>query len=76
LDELLHSAQNTRQRGVLPASAFVPTVDWLLLQEQQLYAEARAHHFDDITEATYWQRSRLKFPTSIDQEHDSDHWGQ
>jgi hypothetical protein len=73
LDDLLHRAQDARQRGDLPASAYVPTVDWLFLEEQQLYDEARAHHFDDITEATYWQRSRLKFPSSIDQEHDALH---
>ncbi len=76
LDELLHSAQDARQRGVLPASAYAPAVDWLFAQEQQLYADARAHDFQDITEATYWQRSRLKFPSSIDQEHDALHPGQ
>ena len=73
LDELLHSAQDARQRGVLPTSAYVPTVDWLFAQEQQLYIDARAHHFEDVTEATYWQRSRLKFPSSIDQQHDAVH---
>lgn len=73
LDDLLHRAQDARQSGALPASAYVPTVDWLFVQEEQLYAEARAHHFEDITEGTYWQRSRLKFPSSIDQEHDALH---
>jgi hypothetical protein len=73
LDELLHSAQDARQHGALPASAYAPTVDWLFAEEQQLYADVRAHHFQDITEATYWQRSRLKFPSSIDQEHDALH---
>ena len=71
LDDLLRSAQGARQKGTLPAAAYPSAVDWLFAQEQQLYAEARAHHFQDITEATYWQRSRLKFPSSIDQEHDS-----
>jgi hypothetical protein len=70
LDDLLHSAQDARQRGALPISAYLPAVEWLFAQEQQLYTEARAHHFEDITEATYWQRSRLKFPSVIDQEHD------
>ena len=45
LDELLHSAQDARQRGALPASAYAPAVDWLFAQEQQLYADARAHRF-------------------------------
>jgi hypothetical protein len=71
LDNLLHSAQEAQQRGALPASAYRPAVDWLFAQEQELYNEARAYHFEDITEATYWQRSRLKFPSSIDQEHDA-----
>jgi hypothetical protein len=72
----LHSPQDARQRGVLPASAYAPAVDWLFVQEQQLYVEARAHHFQDITEATYWQRSRLKFRSGIDQEHDALRAGQ
>jgi hypothetical protein len=73
LDNLLRSAQEAQQRGALPASAYRPAVDWLFAQEQELYSEARAHHFEDITEATYWQRSRLKFPTRLDQEHDALH---
>jgi hypothetical protein len=73
LDDLLHRAHDARPRGALPAAAYAPTVDWLFLQGQQLYHEARAHYFEDITEATYWQRSRLKFPNSIDQEHDALH---
>ncbi len=73
LDDLLRSAQDARQQGTLPASAYLSTVDWLFSQEQRLYTEARAHHFEEITEGTYWQRSRLKFPSSIDQEHDALH---
>ena len=70
LDDLLHRAQDALRRDQLPASAYALTVDWLFAQEQELYTEARAHQFEDITEATFWQRSRLKFPSSIDQEHE------
>lgn len=73
LDDLLRSAQNVWQQDALPASAYLSTVDWLFALEQRLYTEARAHHFEEITEVTYWQRSRLKFPSSIDQEQDALH---
>jgi hypothetical protein len=73
LDNLLRRAQDARHNGTLPASAYAPAVDWLFAEEQQLYAQARAHRFQDITEATYWQRSRLKFPSGIDQEHNAIH---
>ena len=42
LDNLLHSAQDAQRRGELPSSAYHSTVDWLFLQEQELYPEARS----------------------------------
>jgi len=40
----------------------------MFAQEQELYCERRARHVGDITEATSWQRSWVKFARSIDAE--------
>lgn len=36
-------------------------------EEARLFAEVRAHRFEDLTESNYWHRGRLKFPGAIEQ---------
>jgi hypothetical protein len=71
LDQLVESAKAAVKAGKLPREAYAPLVEWLYEQQGKLYDEVRAHRFTDITEVTYWQRSRLKFPSVIDQERDA-----
>jgi hypothetical protein len=67
LDELLRSARTALEEKKLNRPAYAAIVEWLSAMQGRLYDEARAHHFTDITEGTYWQRSRLKFPSIIDE---------
>ncbi len=71
LDELLANAKASVSSGRIPQAGYPAIVEWLYEMQSRLYDEVRAHAFTDITEVTYWQRSRLKFPSAIDQEREA-----
>ncbi len=71
LDELLASAKASIASRKIPQAVYPAVVEWLYEMQSKLYEEVRAHSFADIAEGTYWRRSRLKFPSAIDQEREA-----
>lgn len=68
LTELFVSAKAARANNELSEDSFRALLQWLRNQEKKLFSEARSHKFRDITEHNYWLRSKLKFPSTIQQE--------
>lgn len=71
LDELLASAKASVSSGKFPQANYPAIVELFYEMQSKLYEEVRAHTFTDIIEGTHWQRSRLKFPSTIDQEREA-----
>ncbi len=67
------SADYAALKAKLAAGAIEPVHYLVVLKnlrqrELDLFQQARAHTFTDITEHNYWHRGRLKFPSPIEQE--------
>jgi uncharacterized protein len=68
IDDLFERAKAARASGQLNAAAFGAVVRWLREQELAVHAEAKLRTFADPATDHYWHRSRLKFPTLVEQE--------
>lgn len=68
IDDLFERAKAARDSGQLDTVAFVAILRWLRDQELAVHAEARLRTFADPAMSNYWHRSRLKFPTRVEQE--------
>jgi hypothetical protein len=68
IDGLLARAKAARGSGQLDAAAFTAVVRWLRDEELVVHAEAQLRTFADPAMHNYWHRSRLKFPTLVEQE--------
>lgn len=63
--EKLH---NDYQHGKVSREEYLRDLQELRERELQLFHDVKKHKFRDITEANYWYRGRLKFPSMIEQE--------
>jgi uncharacterized protein len=68
IDDLFERAKAARDSGQFNAVAFGAVVRWLRDQELAVHAEAKLRTFADPAMSNYWHRSRLKFPTLVEQE--------
>lgn len=68
IDALFARAGKLRTSGKLTADSYLAALDLLRAEELEIHRQAAAHSFKDITESNYWHRSRLKFPSSLEQE--------
>jgi hypothetical protein len=68
IDDLFERAKAARDSGQFNAAAFGAIVRWLREHELAVHAEARLRTFADPAMSDYWHRSRLKFPTLVEQE--------
>jgi hypothetical protein len=68
VDALFRRAKAARTSQDITFSAYSAIVGLLRAEETGISEEARAHQFKDMTEGTYWQRGRLKFPSSLQTE--------
>ena len=66
--DLFERAKAARDSGQFTAVAVGAVVRWLRDQELAVHAEARLRTFADPAMSNYWHRSRLKFPTLVEQE--------
>jgi hypothetical protein len=68
-DASIQSAFNevVRQKhhGFLSMKQYSASVKKLRKKELKLFSDVRKHEFNDIAEANYWHRSRLKFPSTL-----------
>ena len=68
VDSLFQRAQESHAKGKLSSSEYRSLLMLLRDEERSIYQSVRNYHFNDITEGNYWIRSRLKFPSRLDQE--------
>jgi hypothetical protein len=68
VDALFRRAKAARTSQAITFSAYGAILGLLRAEETGISEEARAHQFKDITEGTYWQRGRFKFPSSLQME--------
>lgn len=68
---LMFSFESLRKQylaGGLPQEAYIFELRKLREKESELFEDARKCEFKDPQKENYWKRSRLKFPSRIQQE--------
>jgi len=65
VDELFLRARKNRAEQSISYSTYIAIVNLLREEELSIFSQAAKHSFRDETEANYWHRSRLKFPSSL-----------
>jgi hypothetical protein len=68
VDSVFRRAKAARTQRKIDYSAYTSIVGLLRAEEVTIYAEAKAHPFQDLAESNYWRRGRLKFPSSLETE--------
>lgn len=68
IDALFQRAGKARTAKKMPAATHMAVLELLREEEVEIYRQAAAHPFKDITESNHWHRGRLKFPSMLEQE--------
>jgi 5-methylcytosine-specific restriction endonuclease McrBC regulatory subunit McrC len=65
VNELFLRSRNARVQRSIPLAVYTAMVDLLFEEEKSIFSRAAKHNYTDITEANYWHRGQLKFPSRL-----------
>jgi len=68
VDAVFQRARKARAARGVSLAEYAAVVGLLREEELAIFEAAGAHSFQDETEGSYWHRSRLKFPSSLQTE--------